>query len=115
MRNWEYRKQPIKNYRIDPHVFLNEEASKYFKRDCDGYVYLVKADNLYKIGMSSNPEKRMETLRYRPPYPTKLIHAFRTPQCRKDEWLLHIIFRDKRVVGEWFILDEDDIAWIKTH
>ena len=82
-----------------------------------GYVYLLRAiepHNHYKIGRSSQPKKRIETLSVKLPYPIKPICLIKTDDMIELESNLHNMFDNKRVGGEWFQLDDTDIEYIKS-
>lgn len=97
--------------------FLETEAKKI--RDArrgakEGSVYLIKAENgLCKIGKTKNIESRMSQFKS---FPVKwvLMHSFKTRNHHKAERKLHERFCNKRVNGEWFNLDEEDIDFIKS-
>lgn len=76
-----------------------------------GYVYLVRMGRFHKIGMSHNPSKRLLAFSGLP-YPVLLVHQIATEQPRLIERTLHRRFKDQRVVGEWFRLDEEQVAVI---
>jgi hypothetical protein len=78
-----------------------------------GYVYLLKAENGCKIGMSVNPKKRIETLGVKLPFPIDTICTIKTDDMTSLELELHQHFADKRINGEWFNLDTEDIEYIK--
>ena len=80
------------------------------------YVYLMRdvSNNYYKIGISKTPEYRERTLQSEKPaiemicnkrYPSrKIAEAF--------EKALHSAYADKRVRGEWFDLDDNDVMML---
>lgn len=81
-----------------------------------GYIYLVKAiepQTHYKIGRSQNPQKRIESMGVKLPYPIEVICLIETENMFELEKQLHQHFDSKRVNGEWFKLDEEDIDYIK--
>jgi len=79
-----------------------------------GHVYLLLADNgLYKIGWAANVDNRILQLEPKLPYDLELIHSIKTDRPRTLERELHGKFADKRVRGEWFKLDTEDVAYIK--
>ena len=81
-----------------------------------GYVYLLKdveVSGRYKIGMTTNPQQRMGNFGVKLPFQTELIHLFYTDDCRRDERQLHERFAQKRRGGEWFALNDSDVAYIK--
>ena len=84
-------------------------------RKVTGYVYLVQAvmpQNYYKIGCSTNPVERIETLGVRLPFPITPIHQFKVNDMFGIERRLHDKYADKRANGEWFALTDNDVAEI---
>lgn len=78
-----------------------------------GFIYLIHCDNgLYKIGKSKKVSKRLETFNTLFPATLNLIHSFETQSYSNAEALLHERFDEKHVHGEWYELDEQDIAEI---
>lgn len=83
-------------------------------------VYIMHAprDELYKIGWSSRPEARLQTLQtddrqYRiatPPY--RLIHTIDTLRGRFLERQLHLLFAHRHIAQEWYRLSRADVRWI---
>lgn len=70
-------------------------------------VYVMKnlRNGLFKIGVSKNPSFREKTLQSEEPE-IMLISA--TPAKKYVERILHKIFKEKRVRGEWFKLEEEE-------
>lgn len=79
-----------------------------------GYVYILKAGEWYKIGYSTNVKKRLEKLMTAPPFPTEVVHIIGDNDYIALEKRPHERFAEKRVGGEWFLLEPDDIEWIKA-
>ncbi len=80
------------------------------------YIYLMKdeSNNFYKIGIAKKPEHREHTLQSEKPT-IELICCKKLPDrriARAFEKALHNVFKQKRKRGEWFILDEKDVALI---
>lgn len=80
------------------------------------YVYLMKdqTNNYYKIGYSKTPEYRERTLQSEKPT-IEMICNKRLPSRKLAEAFekaLHSVFADKRHRGEWFRLDDNDVAQI---
>lgn len=71
------------------------------------YVYLIgnKELSYYKIGMSTNIEKRLHDIRHNVPFVVKLFH--REP-CRSRKYAfqleqrLHRLYHPRRLENEWF-------------
>jgi hypothetical protein len=72
------------------------------------FVYLMKdlKNNYYKIGISNKPKFRESTLQSENPN-IELIYFHKG--SKSDEYYLHNLFSNKRVRGEWFNLNENDI------
>lgn len=78
-----------------------------------GYVYIIKSNGLYKIGRATNLDGRLAQLRTAAPF-LQEIHTIRSREFRELEAWLHWHFRDKRIAGEWFTLNGDDLEFIKS-
>lgn len=77
-----------------------------------GYVYLIgDTDNgHYKIGVTKKEvEKRLKRLQTGNSNSLSIISTFYYSYPFRLETMLHNFFREKRINGEWFILDNDDI------
>lgn len=101
---------------IDKVDFLRNFFNNYdFQTDTDlisEYVYLmVNTDtSLLKIGTSKNPTYREKTLHSQEP----VIHLIAKWNCSKEiEKSLHEKYKHKRVRGEWFRLDLNDLKEIE--
>lgn len=78
------------------------------------YVYLIKMGEDYKIGISKDPERRLGEFTLLPKELEKVfIHKVSNAKLIESE--LHEIFDEKRVRGEWFNLNEEDIEFIKNY
>lgn len=73
-------------------------------------TYLMNDENtgFYKIGKSKNPKYRESTLQSEKPT-INLIHVIKQDIERE----LHNKFSDKRIRGEWFRLNDEDVSLIK--
>jgi hypothetical protein len=80
-----------------------------------GYIYLIVAENgMCKIGKTQNIEKRMNPFKVKFPMNWELIYSFQTENYTLAEKRLHKLFNEKRSIGEWFSLTEEDIEYIKS-
>lgn len=75
-------------------------------------VYLIQCNDLYKIGFSNQPKKRLEMLQIGSPYELRLIWEDKVYNYMQIEEGLHKKFENKRVRGEWFKLDKEDVDYI---
>lgn len=78
--------------------------------DCTrhGYVYLIWAEKTprYKVGKSSNPERRLKQLRQQSCYPLTLIAQQYFENVLAHELRIHKLLNEFRVHGEWFELPD---------
>jgi len=62
--------------------------------------------------MSKKLSQRLDVLGTKLPFSTELIYFFPCDDAREAEKLLHEKFADKRINGEWFNLNNDEINTI---
>lgn len=75
------------------------------------YVMIDKRTGYYKIGRSKDPSYREKTLQSDAPDIELLFHYEAYTNQEKE---LHQKYAEKRVRGEWFQLDENDLEEIKN-
>lgn len=74
-------------------------------------VYVLKTGkNLYKIGKTKDIQKRLAAYQTHLPVLFRIIRQYPADNMTELEESLHVIFQHKRVKGEWFELDLDDIT-----
>ncbi len=76
------------------------------------YVYIFEGHGLYKIGKAIDVKSRLQNYRTHSPVPIQSIHVFEATPAGEAESVLHNRFHAKRMHGEWFALNADDIALI---
>lgn len=79
-----------------------------------GYVYLVKLDKYYKVGISVTPETRLKEFTLLP-YPLEEVFIVRVGNYKQVEEDLHKIFDKRRIRGEWFDLTDEDVSFIGNY
>lgn len=97
---------------------VSKEIPEFIERQVEStndvcYVYLMhdSINNFYKIGISNSPEYREKTLQSEKPT-IVTICSKQFPKRKIAEVLektLHETYKNKRIRGEWFNLDKDDI------
>lgn len=73
-----------------------------------GYVYVAQCLGLTKLGLSVNPVRRVRG--WQTPAAVELLCVAEVADMRACEVVLHGAFADKRRHGEWFELDEAEVA-----
>lgn len=91
-----------------------EEHKNKEKKDWS-FVYILESNELYKIGVTKSLKARVKQAKTFSAYPVKLVcfyKAIDSSNAYEKESLLHEKFANKRMNGEWFFLDKNDLSWI---
>jgi len=80
----------------------------------EGYIYLLKSGEYYKIGKTKYLDKRVTQLGVALPDPCVLIYAFKAKSRSRSEEDLHRRFNAARRNGEWFTLTPEQVEEIKS-
>jgi len=84
--------------------------------DSSGFVYVIYIDTgserIYKIGLAKHFSSRFSQHQCASPFDIFVSIVYFTENMRLEERELHAIFNDKRVRGEWFKLDKEDLESI---
>jgi hypothetical protein len=78
-----------------------------------GYVYLMKSGQFYKIGKSKSPDRRRSEVALLLPHDTNTIHVIATDDPDGIEHYWHERFKDKHHRGEFFRLTKADVQAFK--
>lgn len=89
------------------YIYSQNRTVKIWERG-DKNTYLMYDGFYYKIGQSYEPEKRLKSLRIGSPNIKLICYGKKINECH-----LHKLFANKRIEGEWFDLDKNDVTCIK--
>lgn len=76
-------------------------------------VYVILQDEFYKIGKTSNWQRRLEHYKTHSAIPFNVILVVECADASTVEAYLHARFAAHRVRGEWFKLGEGDVEWLR--
>jgi hypothetical protein len=74
------------------------------------YVYLIKMDSCYKIGIAQDVESRLAQLQTGSPYDLEVVQCYEFQNAQTVEGALHQKFGSVRMRGEWFRLGDNHLA-----
>lgn len=99
----------IANERLNPIEVIGEPTN--FPRS--GVVYVLKSAYGYKVGRTRNVPARMRAFGVHLPFFYTIPLCVWFDDCVVAEGRYHEVFRSRRINGEWFDLDENDIELIR--
>ena len=78
------------------------------------FVYIIKSDDLYKIGKVKKPEERLKALQTGNPTQLELQYTKRSQRPLELESKLHNhkLLKEYRVRGEWFKIPDNVLKYI---
>jgi hypothetical protein len=79
-----------------------------------GFVYLIWSQYGYKIGKAVSVKNRTKLFEVKLPFPIRVEHYAKFSDYTQAERALHLHFQEKRMEGEWFALEDSDVAFIKS-
>jgi hypothetical protein len=82
----------------------------------NSYVYILKCNEYYKIGIAVFPERRIGELQVGNPYELEIVATYKFPKHRVSymEKRLHRAFEHWNVRGEWFLLSDAKLGVIRN-
>lgn len=79
-----------------------------------GFVYLIKSGPHYKIGRTKDLKSRISGIGAKLAIAPVVLATFPVDDAPAAESRLHELFAHKRLNGEWFDLDDHDVATIRS-
>tara|TARA_R100000278_G_scaffold40193_3_gene35434 strand:+ start:11309 stop:11749 length:441 start_codon:yes stop_codon:yes gene_type:complete len=77
-------------------------------KDIQEYIYILKGENSYKIGYTTNFNKRIKNYKTHNPN-IKTLCVIESSNSFELESYLHNRFENKNIDGEWFDLTEEEV------
>lgn len=93
---------------------LRSPGSGGFGTAIPGFVYVIKSPYGYKIGKTVNMKERTRLFGVKLPFPISIEHYAYFDDYSLAESEFHRTFHTKRLEGEWFDLNAQDLAQIKS-
>ena len=107
IRNSSYQKIIDEEFSV-----IKEKDEQRSHRITQGYVYIVKMGEYYKVGKTLDMTCRMGEYTLLPIEP-EIVFCKKVGDYTQGERTLHEQYADKRVRGEWFKLTDEDIKKAK--
>lgn len=86
------------------------------KKKPNGYLYVLNIENTshYKIGVSSNPKRRISDIRSSCPYNIDILFLEFYSHVYELEGMIHEELKNNEMRHEWFDLDSDKFKSLNT-
>ena len=98
-------------YTIPRGFSVEHNIEKKNTKTVNGWIYLYKQGDFYKIGRSRLKDCRIKKYITENPFPIELVFKKEVSDYIEAEKLLHEKFKDKRISSsqEWFLLEDKDV------
>ena len=113
---------PFKRYfKINKEVLKELEESEYNKDKRKSnigtlkHIYLLQSESLYKIGIAKDVDSRWKSINNLPYEVNIISYSDLISNPNKIEAELHNRYKNKRVNGEWFSLDPEEVEEVNNY
>ena len=90
---------------METNLSSSEDINEYFKTN--EFLYIIYSEYGCKIGISRDPSQRFEQIEQGlPSQKAILIGLYRGQNCSDYEKKLHQMLKERKISGEWFILNQ---------
>lgn len=81
------------------------------------FIYITGSTetNIYKIGLSANPEQRVKNINGSSNQKNDYQKIYEVHNMNLSEKSLHLKYKEQRLNGEWFKLNQEDLDWIEEN
>lgn len=76
------------------------------------FIYVIQSKKRFKIGVANDSKQRLRTLQTGNADKLDLIMNSMSTNAREVEAKIHRKLGHKRISGEWFELDKQDLNWL---
>ena len=75
------------------------------------YIYIMEANDTFKVGIGKCPSKRLKQLQTGNPYRLKLLKSFEIDTLRRARLIEKLIHRklELKLKGEWFQMEKQSL------
>lgn len=100
-------------YRLSPKYITDIELEPGHKpASTDNLIYVIRAGDSYKIGVTSNIQERRMKIQNGQDKDVEVVFSMKVDKAYEIEAFLHEQFEAVRVRGEWFLLSQADVDYI---
>lgn len=83
------------------------------KGESRGFIYVMQNADKFKIGYTRDLKTRTSSVQVNSATPVSLLLTYEVPNMLGEEKILKIHFRNRCMRGEWFLLSENDLNFIR--
>ena len=108
---------PIDRPQVTTHEaeYCIEDPKEYKYVPRAGYLYIIQCKGFpyYKIGQTTMPKGRLNSLQTGCPFDLSIEYAMQVKDMNESERQIHIQYEGKRMRGEWFMLTDAELESVK--